>query len=239
MLLKLSMQIVILCGGHGSRLGQLSKNIPKSLLKVNGIPFMKYLIDSLIPFNPSSIHLCLGKFSEQILTFLENENYDLPISFSIENENNLLGTGGALKHCLDYLNDNFIVQYGDTILDLDYLDLYHYHLKEKKEMTLSILPKSLSNETPNVLCCHDESGDLKCIYDKNNLKNTGNFIDYGAIVFKKKVFMNDLPSKFDLSIIQSSLSQDAKSSFYVINKKYIEIGSINSFYKAAKELKNV
>ena len=233
------MQIVILCGGQGSRLGKLSKNTPKSLLKINGIPFMKYLIDSLISYEPSSIHLCLGKFSEQILIFLENEKYDVPISYSIENENNLLGTGGAIRNCLKYLENNFIVQYGDTILDLNYSDLYNHHLKEEKEMTLTILPVSMTNEKPNILCNYLDNGQLNCLYDKNNFKTNGNFIDYGANVFKKKVFTQDLPLKFDLSNIQTSLSKSGKASFYLVDKKYIEIGSMNSFYSAAKELKNV
>lgn len=233
------MQIVILCGGQASRLGKLSKNTPKSLLKINGVPFMKYLINSLLSFKPSSIHFCLGKFSEQILKFLKNENLDLPISYSIENENNLLGTGGAIKNCLEYLENNFIVQYGDTILDFNYSDLYNYHIKKRKEMTLTILPISMTNENPNILCTYQDNGELNCIYDKNNFKNNGNFIDYGAVVFKKKVFTNDLPSKFDLSNIQTSLSKSGKSSFYLVNKKYIEIGSMTSFYSAAKDLKNV
>ena len=63
----------------------------------------------MVSFKYSSIHFCLSKFSEKIL-FLENENL-IPISYSIENENNLLGTGGAIK-LFGILENNFIVQYG-------------------------------------------------------------------------------------------------------------------------------
>ena len=39
---------VILCGGKGSRLGLLSKKIPKSMVKINNYPIIWFIIKNLI-----------------------------------------------------------------------------------------------------------------------------------------------------------------------------------------------
>ena len=57
----------------------------------------------------------------------------------------------------------------------NYDDLYNHHIREKKEMTLTILPISMTNEKPNIFVATDN--ELNCIYDKNNFKKNGNFID--------------------------------------------------------------
>ena len=44
------MQVVILVGGRGTRLGQLTNDIPKSLIKINGILFLEILIKYLIDY---------------------------------------------------------------------------------------------------------------------------------------------------------------------------------------------
>jgi len=233
------MQIVILCGGEAKRLGDLSKETPKSLLKVNNIPFLKYLISSLIPFKPSSIHFCLGKFSNKFIDFFKKEDFSIPITYSIEDANNLLGTGGAIKNCIELLEDNFLVQYGDTLLDIDYNELYNFHLNAGKDMTMSILPYELSDELPNLLCETNEKGVINCLYDKKSLTEIGNYIDYGANVFNKKIFKESLPIKFDLSDLQKDLTKKSNASFYLAKNKYIEIGTINALKNAMRLIKNV
>ena len=233
------MQIVILCGGEAKRLGEMSKETPKSLLKLNKIPFMKYLISFLIPHKPSSLHFCLGKFSDQFIDFFKKENFSIPITYSIEDAKNLLGTGGALRNCVEALEDNFIVQYGDTLLNIDYNDLYQYHFDKGKDMTMSILPSEFSNEPPNLLCKINDKGIFHCLYDKKSLAKTGNYIDYGAIVFNKKVFKETLPKKFDLAELQKELTSQSEASFYLTKNKYIEIGTVSAFKSAVRLLKNV
>lgn len=233
------MQIVIICGGEGKRLGEISKNIPKGLIMINKKPFMEYLINSLIPFKPNNIHFCLGKFSDQYLEFLSTIKIDINFTYSIEDSKSLLGTGGAIKNSLSYLQNQFIVQYGDTILDIDYTELFNIHKNFKKDMTMTISSSKLTYETPNLICKRNKENFLDCMYDKKLYKNNGNYIDYGALVFNKNVFQADLPDKFDLSLVQSYLSKEGNAFFHEIKKRYIEIGTEYSLKNAKKILKNV
>ena len=63
------MQIVILCGGLATRLGNLAKDIPKSMIQIEGKPFLEYQIKNLKKHSIKDIVLCVGHLSEQI------ENY--------------------------------------------------------------------------------------------------------------------------------------------------------------------
>ena len=54
------LDLVILCGGKGSRLGNLTKNTPKPLLKINNKFFLKYLIQFYQKFNFENIYLLAG-----------------------------------------------------------------------------------------------------------------------------------------------------------------------------------
>ena len=233
------MQIVILSGGEGSRLGELTKNSPKGLIKINKKPFMSYLIESIIKYYPSSIHFCLGKYSDKYLDYLNNIKLNFKWTYSLEDENQLLGTGGAIKNALNFLEDIFIIQYGDTLLEIDYRSLINYHINSGKKMTISMKSVANINDNPNILCKKDAEGIMTCIYDKKKYKNIGNFIDYGALVLNKEVFTNNLPEKFDLSSMQKNLSRSKDCSFYQVSSNFIEIGNKESLRKAKSIITNV
>ena len=60
------MQLVILCGGLATRLGSLSKNTPKSMMDVNGKPFLQYQINYAKQYGVTDIVLCVGHLSDHI-----------------------------------------------------------------------------------------------------------------------------------------------------------------------------
>ena len=90
-----------------------------------------------------------------------------------------------------------------------------------------------------MLCKREKNGKLRCIYDKKKFKKIGNYIDYGANVFKKSIFMEDLPRKFDLSIIQNHLTKTDNCSFYEVSNRFIEIGNKASLLEAQSLIKDV
>lgn len=58
--------LVILAGGTGSRLKNLTKNLPKPLIKINGIPFLQYLINFYSPHEFDNIYIIAGYKGEII-----------------------------------------------------------------------------------------------------------------------------------------------------------------------------
>ena len=130
-------QVVILAGGLGTRLGQLTKNTPKSLIKVNNKPFIEWQINYFIDQGIQRFLLCLGHYSDQIIEFVKNKFQNTDIIFSIDGDK-MLGTGGALIKAYDNLSDYFFVVYGDSYLQLVLEDIRLSYEVEKKMITMAI-----------------------------------------------------------------------------------------------------
>jgi D-glycero-D-manno-heptose 1,7-bisphosphate phosphatase len=111
-------QAVILAGGRGTRLGQITETVPKPMLSVGGRPFLDYQLWLLRESGVSDVVLCVGYLSE-----LVEAKYGVAPPFGlrivISHEPAPAGTGGALMFARPHLDETFFVLNGDTILDLE------------------------------------------------------------------------------------------------------------------------
>lgn len=118
-------QAVILCGGLGSRLGDLTRETPKPLLPIQGRPFLEILIQEITRYGVERFVLLAAFRSEQIETFAREVSKaigrDIEVSVSIEPDR--AGTGGALVHALPLLDETFFLFNGDSLLDTPLQDL--------------------------------------------------------------------------------------------------------------------
>ena len=114
------MQLAILAGGLGTRLGPLTANTPKSLVPVLGRPFLEHQIGLVRNAGIKRLVLCIGHYGQRIIErFGQGQAYGVEIVYSQEGEQ-LLGTGGALKNAEPLLDDAFMMMWGDSYLLLDY-----------------------------------------------------------------------------------------------------------------------
>ncbi|PXA99280.1 haloacid dehalogenase [Nostoc sp. 3335mG] len=118
-------QCVILLGGLGTRLGELTRETPKPMLPVAGKPFVETLIREAVRRGFRDILLLAGFLSEIVTDYAEDLNARLPegtrVRVSIEPEP--LGTGGALAFAHEKLDERFLLLNGDTWFDFNWLDL--------------------------------------------------------------------------------------------------------------------
>ena len=89
-------QAVILCGGLGSRLGNITKKTPKPLIKIAGKPFLNYIIDRLVRIRIKKILLLCCYKNEKFFKKYHNKKINKNTYITCIKEKNLLGTGGAL-----------------------------------------------------------------------------------------------------------------------------------------------
>jgi len=125
------MQALILAGGLGTRLRAVISDKPKPMAVINGKPFLEYQIELLKRDGIDDVVFCVGYLSEQIQNhFGSGEKWGIKINYSIEEE--LLGTGGALKLAQKFIRGPFLVLNGDSYLDIDLQKLARFH-QDKKE----------------------------------------------------------------------------------------------------------
>ena len=133
-------QAVLLAGGLGTRLGDISQDCPKPILPVAGKPFLVYLIENLKRFGISDFVVCVGYLGERVVETLgDGSNLGVHISYSFETEP--LGTGGCVKHAGELLNEHFLVLNGDTLFDLNFSDFLSRYTGDDFEGLLMALRK--------------------------------------------------------------------------------------------------
>ncbi len=118
-------QAVILCGGLGSRLGALTAETPKPLLLVGRIPFLDVLLFELARHGVTRVLLLAGFAAQRIVEYAATTplkaRFGLEIEVSIEPQR--AGTGGAVWHARDRLDDRFFLLNGDSWFDINLLEL--------------------------------------------------------------------------------------------------------------------
>ena len=116
-------QAVILVGGLGTRLGERTRDAPKPMLPVGGRPFLDILIDEIARYGVfEEILLLAGHKAESIQArYAGTVRGRSRLVVSLEQAP--LGTGGALVHAANLLQDRFLLLNGDSFFDFNILDL--------------------------------------------------------------------------------------------------------------------
>src|SRR3954453_15489361 len=111
--------VAILCGGLATRLRPVTATIPKSLIPINGEPFLAHQLRLLDAAGFANVVLCVGFLGEQIRDFAGDRFGRLEISYSFDGPK-LLGTAGAISGAFPYLEQSFFVLYGDSYFACNY-----------------------------------------------------------------------------------------------------------------------
>lgn len=231
----MEMQAVILAGGLGTRLGDLTRNQPKSLVKIQGKPFIEYQIEILKKGGVQNIVLCLGHMGEKIEKHLgDGKKYGINIKYSYEEE--LLGTAGAVKKAEHLLNNIFFTIYGDSYLFIDFGFITSYFNSQNKLALMTVYKNHDSYDKSNVVV----SGNMVKRYSKKEKTDDMVYIDYGINLFKKEAFemvpegrFYPLESLFESLInMKEMLAFEAKERFYEIGSQ----AGLNDFKKYVSEL---
>jgi D,D-heptose 1,7-bisphosphate phosphatase len=118
-------QAAILCGGLGTRLGELTAQTPKPLLPVSNRPFLDSLVLQLARHGVRDILLLAGFAAEQVTAYAEQTplKAQFGLRFEVSIEPSPAGTGGALWHARQHLDETFFLLNGDSLFDINLLAL--------------------------------------------------------------------------------------------------------------------
>ena len=217
-----NMQCVILCGGVGSRLYPLSKDIPKSMIKINNKPFIEYQIELLKKNGIKDIVLCVGHLSEQIKNHLgDGRKFGVRLTYG-DPKDAKYDTGGVIKAVEENLKKEFFILYGDSYLPVDFQEIMNiFHIFRKKGL-MTVFKNFNKFDRSNV----EIEGNLVTVYDKTASKLI--YIDYGLNVLDKTV-IHHLPhrKKISLDEIFRMLIDKKELGAHEVDKRFYEIGSFD------------
>jgi len=216
------MQVVILAGGLATRLRPITEKVPKSMVQINGKPFLEYQIELLKKNNLTDILLCTGYLGSQIKDYFgDGESWGVKLNYSEEKES-LLGTGGALKKAENLLEDEFFVMYGDSYLILDYQEIAAYFHNFDKQGLMVVYKNYNKFDKSNLIV----GNGLVKLYDKRGLNPEMVYIDEGVSILKKDT-LRDFPSytPFPLDKIFQRLISKEELLAFETKQRFYEIGS--------------
>lgn len=171
------MQIVILAAGRGTRMKDLTDNIPKPMLEINGKPILAYKLEALSK-EIDEVIFVIGYLGNQIQQYFGSEYAGRKISYVVQEK--LDGTGGATLLVKDIIKDNFLVMMGD--------DLY---LREDIEKLLphdlAVLGLEVADPRRFGVIRQDENGNLLEIIEKPDMNGPA-LANIGLYKLNKKFF---------------------------------------------------
>ena len=118
-------QCAVLVGGLGTRLGALTADTPKPILRCGDRPFLAWLLRECIRFGVKDFLLLTGHLSDRVAEAVESILPGLPGDARIEMSREPIraGTGGALLHAQDRLDERFLLLNGDSLFDFNLANL--------------------------------------------------------------------------------------------------------------------
>jgi len=224
--------VVILAGGLGSRLYPVTADIPKSMILVNGKPFIYHQIRLLKDRGFENIIICVNYLGEQIVKYVNNFFGDSNIIYSFDGKK-YLGTGGAIKKILPWIENNFFVVYGDSYLDRIYRSIQQKFSHSNKLGLMTVYENNNKYGRSNITYKNNEI----LYYDKNS-KTPLKYIDYGINIFNREVFDLFKSDVFDLSKVQTYLIKKKQMEAFLVTERFYEIGSNKGISDLARYLKD-
>jgi NDP-sugar pyrophosphorylase family protein len=227
------LSVAILAGGLATRLRPVTDRLPKSMLLVNGEPFLAHQLRLLQRNGVRHVVLCVGFLGEKIRDFAGNGHaFGLELEYSFDGPK-LLGTAGALKHALPLLGGEFLVLYGDSYLLCDYANVARNLQSSGKLALMTVFRNDGQWDASNV---EFENGTILA-YSKQNGTPRMKFIDYGLGAFSAKAFDRVSPDQpRDLADLYAELLAEKQLVGLEISQRFYEIGSAAGLEETARFL---
>jgi dTDP-glucose pyrophosphorylase len=177
----ISVPVMVMAGGKGTRLDPFTRVLPKPLIPIGDKTVIELIIESFRPYGVSTFYLSVNHKARVIKSFFEE--LDAPYSISYIDEEQPLGTAGGLRALVGKVHGPLIVTNCDVIIRADYADLLGFHRKSGNDITVVASLKTY--RIPYGVCEIENGGRLTGMTEKpeyNMLVNTGLYvIEDGAL----------------------------------------------------------
>lgn len=203
---------VIFCGGLGTRLGRITKKIPKPMVMVNKKPFLEHLLIQIKQLGIKKVYLLVGYKKKKIMDYFQSgKKIGLKIIYSYSPPKSK--TGYRLNLIKNKIKENFLLMYCDNYCPINLKNNFSLFKKKKSLITFSICKKKIGN----ILLIND-----RIKYQIKRKKNY-NFVEIGYMICNYK-FLKYLRNKninLNRYFIKKEISE--KISAKIIHNNYLSI----------------
>ncbi len=230
---------MVMAAGVGSRLGSLTKAIPKPLVPIANIPTMDFLIDMLVDNGITEFIANTHYLGHQIEDRYSQKN---GIRFEYVREDVLSGTAGGVKKCQHFFNkgESFIVLSADGLTDVDLQSAIDSHFNSNCIAT--IITKEIDkNEVYKFGVIVTDADDIITEFqEKPPIEEAkSNLINTGIYIFNYEIF-DYIPEcescDFAKNIFPKLMKNKIKINTYTTESYWSDIGSVSQYLTSTRDL---
>lgn len=221
-------QAVILAGGRGERLRPLTNRIPKPMAPINGgIPFLDYLLYSVIQAGIEKILILLGYKADAIINRYKNmENISIEFSYGTKDDR----TGRRVINAYELLDDYFLLMYGDNYWPIALDEMWSNYIESSATVSTTVFSNKYgTGEYGFENNIEVERNKMVINYDKNRESDGANGVDIGYFIVSKESINPEI--KGNISFEEDILTKLIKNNqliAYITDDQYYFITDLNS-----------
>ena len=227
-----SKTVIIMAGGKGTRLEPFTNVLPKPLVPINEKPVIEHIIEKFTENKVSNFFITSNYKSKIIKAYFLEMKPKFKLSFI--DEPKPLGTAGGLSLLVGKIKKPFIVTNCDTIININFDDLMHFHISNNNDATLVVSSKE--HIIPYGTCKLTKKGYLQKIIEKPKFDF---FVNVGLYVLNPNLIKLIPKNKaYDMTdLIKLIKTKKKQVGVYPIDdESWIDVGQWSEYRKAVARL---
>ena len=180
--MKNKLQVVILCGGLGTRLVEETEVKPKPMVKIGNLPIIVHIIKIFEYYGFNEFILAAGYKKEILIEYFKKNNFSSKIKIVDTGQNTM--TGGRILRLKSILKNqkSFLLTYGDGVTNLDINELIKFHNTHKKIATVTAVHPPVRFGELEI------NHNLKVVNFEEKPQAKAGWINGGFFVLENKIF---------------------------------------------------
>lgn len=233
------MQVVILAGGRGSRLNEYTKEVPKPLIKVCGKTILEYQIENLKSYGLVDIIISVGYLGHQIKEYFKDGS-SFGVKISYVEETSALGTGGALSLIRNKIKEDFILLFGDILLNIHWKKFIDFYIDKQGIGACVVHPNSHPYDS-DVIQCNEDYMIEKILYKNQKREYYKNLVKSGVHIFNKEIFhyiKDDAKQDLEKDIFKKLLENNENIYCYKTTEYVKDMGTLDRLNQVSIDIES-
>lgn len=232
------MKVVIIAGGKGTRISEVSTEIPKAMIPIAGKPVIEYQVELAKRYNLKDFIFIIGHLGEVIKDYF-GTGEKLGVNIKYFEETTPLGTAGALKFLKQDLQEDFFVFYGDTVMDIALDVMIENHISNKSDASLLLHPNDHPYDSDLVVL--DKDGFVERFYSKPHPEGliTKNLVNAALYILSPKiidVIPENQKTDFGKDIFPDCLKRNLKLFGYISTEYIKDMGTPERYKRVSNDM---
>jgi dTDP-glucose pyrophosphorylase len=219
--------VVVMAGGLGSRLGELTRAVPKPMLQVGSRPLLETIVRHIAAQGFERIYLAVNYKAEQIEGHF-GDGTDLGVDIRYLREQQRLGTAGALALLPEQPDHPLLVTNADLLTKEDFGDLLDRHVDAGADATMAVRPYEMQVPFGVV---RERDGAIEAIDEKpmhRFVVSAGIYaLNPAALEFVPRGQPLDMPALFDTLI-----AAGRRARCHHVRSYWLDIGRLSDYERA-------